>query len=369
MSVSYEGKSPSRLWYTWQKTKGIFATKQHMPVAKASGGTVASATGTVLVNQQIALVLTYLPLAIGGLGALGAYNAYKAVRPGNDKQNKISTQDRWMSAAKYAGAAALIAIFTPTAATWVTLGLVGATGYFGVKTYKNFKNAAGSMSVRNFIRDQESTWLENKKAGNLRQRIVKSIRAFGQGLKKSLLHTTKFGGIGAAIAGVAATAAGAAHFAGAAFATGATATTILGGIVTAGAVMGIGATAAVYTAAALAVAAIPVGIATAFIARNKLRDMAATPEGETKKPFYKGISAETLDISTPVKSNAPANDVAPKTPAFNETAAPVAEKKPAPIAKPAAKPSAEMTAEEKARKEAAEARKRNKRDQAGKKFG
>ncbi len=351
MSVSYEGKSPGKLWYFWQKTKGIFATKQQKPLVSATTGTGAGATATYLVTQQIGFVLAYLPIATAGLGGMAAYQAFRAIRPSEgDIKKRVSSQDRWVSAAKYAGAAAAAFLLTPMLTTWVSVGAVAATGYFGLRTYRSWQEGAKSMSVRNYVRDQEAAWLDHKKNGGFKN----AVRRLKNRIKTAALQGGKWGGFTAAAAGLVASGLAAAQYAGAAILPAAASGSIVGAITTAGAAIGMGAAAAVYGAVAIAAAIVPVGIVAGLICRNKLREGApANDNASGRKPFYKPLSDDiTADVRKPSAQPAPAQKLTQTdaSASFNADAPPpTAEEKPAaPAAKPALDPERQKAAEARA---------------------
>ncbi|MDP2205457.1 MAG: hypothetical protein Q8K65_04055 [Alphaproteobacteria bacterium] len=365
MSVSYEGKSPGKLWYFYQKTKGIFATKQQKPLLKSSAGTGISGASTYLITQQIGFVLAYLPIATAGLAGMAGYNAYRAVRPSDsDRKNRTSTQDRWVSAAKYGGAAAAVFILTPMLTTWVSVGAMAATGYFAFRGYKNWKEGAKSMPVRNFIRDQEAKWVEHKKNGTLKKRLGRALNAVKSAIRNTALRTGKYGGFAAAAGGLVVGGIAAAQAAGAAIVPAGIASSVVGTLTAAAATVGIGAAAAVYGAAALVALAVPVGIVAGLVCRNKLREAApANDDSGKRKPFYQGLSEDiTADVRAPVQKQQPANGntLGEKTAAatFNTEAEKPAPAKPAP--KPAPQPAADPEAEA-MRKRAAEERARARR--------
>ena len=344
MSVSYEGKSPGKLWYFWQKTKGIFATKQQKPLVGAGAGTGVSATATYLVTQQIGFVLAYLPIATAGLGGMAAYQAFRAVRPSEgDIKKRGSTQARWTSAAKYAGAAAAAFLLTPVLTSWVSIGAVAATAYFGLRTYRSWQEGAKSTSVRNYVRDQETTWLNHKKNGGIKN----ALRRLKNHIKTAALQGGKWGGFTAAAAGLAASGLAAAQYAGAAILPAATSGSIVGTITAAGAAIGLGATAAVYGAVAIAAAVIPVGIVAGLVCRNKLRESApANDNASGRKPFYKPLSDDiTADVRKPGQTPAPAQKLTQTdaSASFNSDAKPAAEEKPA-APKPAMDPERQKAA-------------------------
>lgn len=365
MSVSYEGKSPGKLWYFWQKSRGIFETKQQKPLVKSASGTGISGGATYLITQQIGFVLAYLPIATAGLAGMAGYNAFRAIRPSDsDRKNRVSTQERWVSAAKYGAAAAGVFLLTPVLTTWVSIGAIAATGYFGLRSWRNWKEAANSMQVRNYVRDQEAKWVEHKKNGTLKKRISRALQRVKTAVRGAALRTGKWGGFTLGAAGLVTGGIAAAQAAGAAILPASFVSTTLGGLTAAAAGVGIGAAAAVYGAAAVVALAVPVGIVTGLVCRNKLREASPAKE-DGKNRFYKGLSEENAaDVRAP---SAPANDdVSPQAqkPAaerFNSEAkkepAPEAEQKPAP--KPAPKPAASVDPEAEAmRKRAAEERKR-----------
>ncbi len=367
MTVRYEGKSPSKLWYTWQKTKGIFATKQYKPFAKNSAGAGLSATGTVLIQQQLATVLAYLPLGLVGLGGMAAYNAFKAVRPGDDAKNKVSTGTRWKSAAKYAGAAVLLGILTPTAATWVSLGLIGATGYFGLRGVQEWKGAAKSHDVRNYVQKQETKWLDKKEAGPWHKRLGRKIKAIGTNIKMGFAKTMKWGGIITGIAATAATALGVAQYYGVGLLSAGAASTVTTAVTTLGAAVGIAAAPALITAAVIVAAAIPVSAVVGLLAHNKIREIRASrEEGVRENRFLKksrSIEDAQAEDTSPAKLS---NDNVPKAAAsFNTNG----DKKP--TATPKATAPVEEVSEEisEARRAAAEARRKRRKDTGGAKFG
>ena len=364
MSVSYKGKSPGKIWYTWQKTKGMFATKQYKPFAKNSTGAGLSATGTVLIQQQLATVLSYLPLGLAGLGGMAAYNAFKAVRPGDDLKNKVSTGDRWKSAAKYAGAAVLLGLLTPTAATWVSLGLIGATGFFGLRSVQSWKAAASSIDVRNYVRKQENTWLDKKDAGPWHKRLGRKIKAIGTSIKMGLAKTVKWGSVTTGVATLAATAIGAAQYAGYGILSAGAAATVTTAATSVGALVGLAAAPALITAAAIVLTATTV---TGLLAHNKIREIRASRDAGVRENRFLKKPREIEE--TPAADTTPAklsNDNKPQTAAtFNAQA----------DTKPAAQPQVETPKAEDseelsdARRAAAEARRKRRKDTGGAKFG
>lgn len=361
MTVTFQGKSPNKLWYTWQKTKGIFATKQHKPFAKNTAGTGLSATGTVLVQQQLATVLAYLPVAVAGLGGMAVYNGFRALRGSeSDTKNKISSGDRWVSAAKYAGAAALVGILTPTAATWMGIALIGSTAFFGWKGIQSWQQASNSTVVRNYIRTQEGKWLDSKQEGTLRQRLARKLSNFGKNIKVRVLQATKWSSLTTAGAALVAAGVGAAQYYGAALLPAATATTITGAIATAGAAIGLAAPAALTAAAIIVVAAIPVGIVAGIVTHNKIREIKAGLEQGNKPRFFK--RSTTADNADDAPSNTPSPVLSNDNTAagFNKKAA--IEKAETAVEKPTAAAKEETPEVSEARQKAAEARRANKRN-------
>lgn len=320
MTVSYEGKSPGKLWYFMQKTKGIFATKQQKPLVSSGTGTGVSVGATYLITQQIGFVLAYLPVAVAGLAGMAGYNAFRAVRPSeSDRKARVSSQDRWISAAKYGAGAAAVFLLTPVMTTWVSVGAIAATGYFGLRSWKSWKEGANSMPVRNFIRDREAEWVDHQKNGTLKKRLARVVTR----VKNAALGAGKW--LGFTAAGTAAVVGGlaAAQAAGAAIIPAGVVSSTLGTLTAAAATVGIGAAAAVYGAAALVALAIPAGIATALLCRNKLREGTAAndnADSKTRKPFYKPLDdSYTADVR-PAPQSAPALGEKPAAGEFNSGA-------------------------------------------------
>lgn len=367
MTVNHEGKSPGKLWYMYQKTKGIFATKQQKPLVQSTTGTGISGTATYLVTQQIGFVLTYLPVATVGLLGMAGYQAFRAIRPSDsDRKNRISSQDRWVSAAKYGGVAVAAFVLTPMITTWASIGAMAATGYFAVRSVRSWKEGAKSMSVRNFIRDQEAKWVDHQKNGTFKKRISRAITRVKTAVRTAVLQSGKLGGFAAAGTALAAGGIAAAQAAGAAIVPAGIASSVIGSVTAAGAAVGLGAAAAVYGAAAIVALAVPVGAVVGLVCRNKLREAAPAQEDGKRKPFYKGLSE---DITADVRSAAPqtaapanSNNLTEKAAAqsFNGGADKPAAAKEKP--KPAAPKAQVLDPEAEAmRKRAAEERARNRR--------
>ncbi|MBI1215068.1 MAG: hypothetical protein GC185_04515 [Alphaproteobacteria bacterium] len=316
MSVKYNGKSPSKLWYIWQNTKGF---------------------------------------------------AHSITNPATKKDAKAGAKSGGISAAVLLGGGAITKIgfiaIMPIIPTVISLAAVGGAGYFGLNAYRKFKLIKKSSTHQTYMRKQEQKWLDRKNRAPLFTRIKEGIGKKIDSIPRPLLKIAKWGGIGTALAGVAASGAAALNALGVgAFSTGATATAVLGGIVKAGAIVGLTATAAPAVAVAIAVAAIPVGIAAAVTA-SKIAyrtDPERLSFGKKKKwAIDEQEDAPKKQLSSTAEpAPAPAQQ---QSGAFNDNAAPKKEE-----------PAEEDTALSEARKKAAAERRAARKKAAaegGKRFG
>jgi hypothetical protein len=290
MSIKYEGKSPSRLWYIWQNAKGLAKSFSNPATAKDAKAGAKS----------------------GGLST--------GVLVGGGILTKIG----------------FIAIL-PIVPTVLSIAAVGGAGYFGLNAYRKFKVVKNSSAHKSFMQRQEKKWLDKKTRAPLMTRLKNAIGRKLDAIPRSLLSIAKWGGIGAAVAGFAASGAAALNALGiAAFSTGATATAVVAGVAKAGAIFGLTAAGATAAVTGLAVVAIPLGIALAVTAAKISSRANPDRSGSgTKRKF----SAEAEARAAQMKS---APEATPKTTAkpkiattFNDEtaqAAPAArqEKKPAP---------------------------------------
>jgi len=287
MAIQYDGKSPSKIWYAWQRTKALATSfgdysvgKDSKAAAKNGGMTLGSAIAYGLTNSYL---LPFIP--IPGIGLIASVGASIAV--------------------------------------W----------HFGMKTYRKIKTVNSSNYVYNYVRQKEYAWEAKKARKPLLQRIKANLKAKADKIPLPVVKTAKWLGIAAAVVGATVATGGALNALGVPGIAGSTtAATILGGIAKAGALVGLTATAAAGTVIGLAVAAIPVGIAVMVVARNAAihRDPnrpsfkpkpPAPPSNDDKTPISKGVvfSAEKGSSFTFNDNAAPSVDSsAPEAPAMSE---------------------------------------------------
>ncbi|MDE1151311.1 MAG: hypothetical protein PW788_02145 [Micavibrio sp.] len=280
MAIKYEGKSPNKLWYGWQRTKalvqsfGDYSTGKDAKAAAKNGGmTLGSAVSYGLANSYL---LPFIPLP--GIG--------------------------------------IIASVAASIAVW----------HFGMNTYRKIKTVNNSNFVYNYVRQKEYAWEAKKARKPLLQRIKLGLKAKADKIPLPLVKAAKWLGIAAAVTGAALATGGALNALGVPAISGsATTATILGGIAKAGALIGLTATAAVGTAIGLAVAAIPVGVAVMVVARNTaIRRNPNRPSFKPKPP-----APPTNDDKTPISKGVVFSADKGSSFTFNDNAAPSAQDTPA----------------------------------------
>ena len=252
MSIKYDGKSPSRLWYFWQKTKALARTPFEYTThndAKKAGKDLGIFVGAAAVTQGI--------LSIGMIAAL------------------------------------------PLAPTLISLVGFSVALTYGWNGFQKARALMGSSFVYGYVREKENQWLHKKADGNALKRGLKSIKekiaGIGGKIPLPLVKAGKWLGIAAATVGAATGIGAALSYAGVpAFSTGAAATSILGGIAQVGAVVGLSAAAAVATVTGIAVAAIPLGLVAAAwcrktaYARSPDRPSFKKPSSGSGQPIDRG---------------------------------------------------------------------------------
>jgi hypothetical protein len=256
MSIKYDGKSPSKLWYFWQNTKAMMRTPFEYSTqkdAKKAGKDLGIFVGAAAVTQGV--------LSIGMIAAL------------------------------------------PLAPTLISLVGFSVAITYGWQGFQKMRALKSSSFVYGYVREKENQWLHKKADGNALQRGLKSvkdkIKNFGASIPLPLVKAGKWIGAGLAAAGAAVGIGAGLSYAGVpAFSTGAAATSILGGIAHAGAVVGLSAAAAVATVTGIAVAAIPVGIAATVWCRKNA--YARNPDRPVfKKPPSGGQPIDRGQVFTP----------------------------------------------------------------------
>ncbi|MEZ0260157.1 MAG: hypothetical protein ACAH80_04065 [Alphaproteobacteria bacterium] len=215
MSVRYDGKSPGKLWYFWQKTKAMAQTPFHYETqgeAKKIGKNMGIFVGAAAATQIV--------LGVGIIAAL------------------------------------------PLLPTLISLAGFSTALYFGWNGVRQIGPLAKSSFVYGSVREAEDKWLERKQKGNVLQRTLKNVKdgvaKLADKIPLPLAKAGKWLGFGAAGAGVVAAVGAGLHYLGVpGLAAGSAVAT---SVATAGAAIGLTAAATVAVVAGLAVAAIPLGI-------------------------------------------------------------------------------------------------------------
>ncbi len=272
MGVQYDGKSPGKGWYFWQKTKALARTPFNHTTRKDAGrfGKDAGITVGVLAGANIALgipVLMAAPILPWVIGATAIFFAFKHGR-----------------------------------AAWSKFGALKETA-----------------AVTNYVREQENNWYEKQVRKPLLTRIKDGFKKKVDAIPAPVIKTLKFAGLALAVAGVAT---------GGAIALGAFALVpalapFAAAVVQAGAAIGLTATAATATAIGISALAVPAaGVATYTTSNASIlrRDPASSPfkfqkPSQTQKPisqgevFSPGANGKSFDFNDEAKPATPtAND-------------------------------------------------------------
>lgn len=248
MALRHEGVSPSKFWYTWQKTKGILKTfpdKNYGKDAKVMLRHAGLAAGAALGGCALASLL-YIPLLIPFVSSLAA---------------------------------------------------TAGTGFFGYQAYNKIKILKDSPVVSRYVKEQEKTWLEKKTRAPLLSRMGAFCkRVFG----KALLPVVKAGkwlGIAKATIGTLLGAVGACQLAGMNIIS----ATALGA---AGASVGLSAGGALIAATAICFVAVPAGIGFSLLCRkaaNRLEKdfVDRQPESRSVPAFKSRLEEKHARSSSP----------------------------------------------------------------------
>ncbi len=271
MGVQYDGKSPGKGWYFWQKTKALAKTPFNHTTRKDAGrfGKDAGITAGILVGANIALSIPVLMAA--------------PILP-------------WVI-----GAAAITFAFKYGRDAWSKFGALKQTA-----------------AVTNYVREQENNWYEKQARKPLLTRIKDGFRKKVDAIPAPVIKTLKFAGLALAVAGLAT---------GGAIALGAFAVVpalvpFAAAVVQAGAAIGLSATAATATAIGLSALAAPAAGIAAYTTSNASvlrRDPANSPfkfqkPSQTQKPisqgevFTPGANGKSFDFNTEAKPETPTND-------------------------------------------------------------
>lgn len=271
MGVQYDGKSPGKAWYFWQKTKALAKTPFNHTTRKDAGrfGKDAGITLGVLAGANIALgipVLMAAPIVPWVIGATAIFFAFKHGR-----------------------------------AAWSKFGALKETA-----------------AVTNYVREQENKWYDKQARKPLLTRVKDGIKKKIDAIPAPAIKALKFAGLAVAVAGLAA---------GGAIALGAfglvpALAPLAATIVEAGAAIGLTATAATATAIGVSALAVPAaGIATYTTSNASIlrRDPANSPfkfkkPSDNAKPisqgevFTPGANGKSFDFNSEAKPAAPTND-------------------------------------------------------------
>lgn len=266
MGVQYDGKSPGKLWYFWQKTKAMAKTPFNH-TTRRDAGRMGKDSGIAVALVGVANVGFAVPIIGIVIGAVALGFAFK----------------------------------------------------FGRDAYLKGGALAETAAVTNYIRAQEDKWYEKKARKPLLTRIKDGFKKKVDAIPAPAIKLLKFAGLGLAVAGLAA---------GGAIALGAfglvpALAPLAATIVEAGAAIGLTATAATATAIGLTALAAPAAGIAAYSTSNASilrRDPANSPfkfrkPSENAKPisqgqvFSPGANGKSFDFNDEAKPAAPtAND-------------------------------------------------------------
>lgn len=271
MGVQYDGKSPSKGWYFWQKTKALAKTPFNHTTRKDAGRFAKDAgiTTGILVGANLLLSVPVL----------------------------------------------MAAPIVP----WV-IGFAAITGAFkfGRDAWSKFGALKETAAVTNYVREQENKWYDRQARKPLLTRIKDGFKKKVDAIPAPVIKTLKFAGLALAVAGLAT---------GGAIALGAfglvpALAPLAATIVEAGAAIGLTATAATATAIGLTALAAPAAGVATYTASNASilrRDPANSPfkfkkPSDNAKPisqgevFTPGANGKSFDFNSEAKPAAPTND-------------------------------------------------------------
>jgi hypothetical protein len=271
MSVRYDGQSPGKLWYFWQKTKALAQTPFHYETqgqAKQIGKNMGIFVGAAAVTQLV--------LSVSIIAAL------------------------------------------PLVPTLLSLAGFSTALYFGWNGVRQIGALAKSSFVHGSVRQSEDKWLERKQKGNVLQRTLKSVKdgvaKLADKIPLPLAKAGKWLGLGAAGVGAVAAVGAGLHYLGVpGLAAGSAVAT---SVATAGAAIGLTAAATVAVVAGLAVAAIPLGILAAASLKASVarrapdRPTFGKPKGP--KPPSNDNGADRNTVFQPKATSVEFNNSAPK---------------------------------------------------------
>lgn len=244
MAGLHNGQSPSKIWYAYQRTKGVFKSMtdktygRDAKVMAVQSGTSAACLGAAYLLAGVSTFLFFIPV----------------------------------------------------------VGAVGAGGFFGYQAYKSGKTVTRSPVVTNHMRLAERAWVEKKSKPSAFSRSVAALkRAYGA-TGATVMTVCKWASTATAVtAGIALGVVGAEFFS-AGLIPPAITTAVVGAVTTTGATLGLGATAALWGAGAALALAIPAAVGVGALCRmaaTKLSTVATTKAATPKRPVLKSRLDDT----------------------------------------------------------------------------
>ena len=244
MAGLHNGQSPSKLWYAYQRTKGVFKSMtdktygRDAKVMAVQSGTSAACLGGAYLLAGISTFLFFIPV----------------------------------------------------------VGAVGAGAFFGYQAYKSGKTVTRSPVVTSHIRQAERAWVEKKSKPSALSRGIAAVkRAYGA-TGATIMTICKWASTATAVtAGLALGVVGAEFFS-AGLVPPAITTAVVSAVTTTGATLGLGATAALWGAGAALTLAIPAALGVGAVCRmaaSKLSTVATAKAATPKRPVLKSRLDET----------------------------------------------------------------------------
>lgn len=255
MAGLHNGQSPSKLWYAYQRTKGVIKSMtdktygRDAKVMAIQSGTSAACLGGAYLMAGISTFLLFIPV----------------------------------------------------------VGAAGAGAFFGYQAYKSGKTVTRSPVVTNHMRLAEREWIAKKSKPSMLSRGIAAVkRAYGTA-GATIMTVCKWASTATAVtAGLALGVVGAEFFS-AGLIPPAITTAVVGAVTTTGAALGLGATTALWGAGAALALSIPVAVgvgALCRIAAAKLSTVATAKAATPKRPVLKSRLDDTPSTLTNTPSPA-----------------------------------------------------------------
>lgn len=302
MTIRYDGKSPGKLWYFWQKTKALMKTPFDYTTRKDAGrfGKDVGITAGSLVGANLLL----------GVPILAA---------------------------------------TPILPWIIGAGAITSAFYFGRNAWNKFKGLKETALVTNYVHQQEEKWYDRQKRGPLLKRIKEGFKAKLK-LPTPVLKAAKWLGLTGVAGGIAGGITAGVSLMVPSVGSSAAVTAVTSAIAQVGALVGLTAATAVTAAVGAAFVAIPVGFGV-FMAAQK----ALSSRGPAKEPTF-GVPKKQEPSGEPIEKGQVFTADKGNSFDFNETAEKPAAKKEAPP------PANDDDGMSEARRKAAEERARNRKN-------